>query len=179
MEAESVRPPAQQSPVAGRPDLHVETTCSTCGRPVKKVRDLRRPDVWVALDGRDPEGSWWSARDTVSGHWRVVRPMPGEEPPATAVRYREHSCTDVERVERDLAGVFAVAAALPVVADDPSMGWCAGNCGARTRAYGPNAEILCADCRGVLEVWRALPGPHRGSVPFGKLVDGVYQHRKT
>lgn len=174
--AEPTRPPASQ-PAAGRPDLHIETTCSKCSQTVKKVRNLRKPDAWVALDGKDPDGGWWAARDTASGHWRVMRPESGEDPPLSGVRYREHVCGGEEAAERHLSVVLGSAPVVPAPMSDPAVGWCAGNCGAMCRVYGPGAEILCGDCREVLEVWRRLPGPHRGSVPYGKLVDGVYQHR--
>lgn len=172
---ESSRPPASMS-AAGRPDLHIETTCKGCGATVTKVRDLRNPSEWVVLDGRDPDGGWWAAKDTVSGHWRVMRPLSGEDPPATNVRYREHACAVGERAERHLSVALGSVPVAPAVMSDPAVGWCAGSCGAMCRVYGPAAEILCEDCRGVLEAWRRLPGPHRGSIPYGKVVDGAYRH---
>lgn len=166
------------SPAGGAPakaDLHVVTTCEACGAKVTRVRNLRRPDEWVALDGKDLGGDWWAARDTVTRHWRVMRPERGEDPPESGIRYRSHRCR-----EGAAAGVVATALNATVVSaasvpTNPYLGPCAGNCGATARVYGPNATILCPHCQEVLEKWRAKPGP-RGSIPYGRLVDGMYQH---
>lgn len=156
-------------------DLHIETTCEACGATVTRVRNLRQPDEWVTLDGKDPAGGWWAARDTTTGHWRVMRPEPGEDPPASGRRYRSHHCHEAEATE--IMETALPVTVMPAAPASPYHGPCAGNCGAMTRVYGPHAAILCPDCREVLEKWRASSGP-RGSIPYGRLVDGMYQHPK-
>lgn len=158
-------------------DLHIETTCQACGAKITKVRNLRRPAEWVELDGKDPAGDWWAVRDTVTRHWRVTQPERGEDPPESGIRYRRHRCREAAATAVMAAALTArVVAESSATANNPYLGPCAGSCGAMTRAYGPGAQLLCDDCREVLERWRAKRGPHRGSIPYGKLIDGVYHH---
>lgn len=86
---------AAGSTAGGRPTLFVVTTCGACREQVAQVRDRAGQPVLLALgpDGkalRDPAGPWWAAK--VGEQWRVVQPMPGEDPPAGGWRYAEHGC---------------------------------------------------------------------------------------
>lgn len=177
--AELAGPPVSP-PAAGRADLHVAATCRDCGQPVTRVR-TRVPGEWVTLDGKDPAGAWWAVK--IAGQWRMMRPEPGEDPPAAGVRYREHGCQEAaERAAEAVTAVLeAVRAPIAMLTGSmhSSMGPCGGGCGAATRRHGLYAEPLCRDCSAVLEAWRESPGPYRGPVLYGKVVDGSYQHRST
>lgn len=153
-------------------DDYVKADCGDCGQPIVKVRDRATGD-WTVLQGRDDKGAWYAVK--VRGNWRVTLYEVGEEPPENARRYRGHDCP----VMAEAAALVQLAmASVPVkvrdVVSSTTVGPCAGHCGALTVRYGPGAEILCPDCVHVVEVWRKTPGPHRGSIRYGRWADGQY-----
>lgn len=95
----------------GRPTLFIVATCGTCREQVAQVRDREGQPVLLALgaDGkalRDPDGPWWAAK--FGGQWRVVRPAPGEDPPAGGWRYAEHGCGGAVQLLTDRLGAEPV-----------------------------------------------------------------------
>lgn len=133
---------------------------------------------WVVLDqGRVDDGNWWAVK--IRGEWRVTKPLPGEDPPASGARYREHDCTEFADAAEVVAKVMpAGPVSVREVTGSTTLGPCAGLCGAVVVRFGPGASPLCGDCSDVLERWRTSRPP-RGTVRFGRLVDGVYRQANT
>lgn len=174
-----------------RPPLAVVSTCR-CGTPVVGVpartgaRILVDQDPGTGQARRDPDGDWWAVK--VGGQWLVTTVLPGEDPPASGVRYRQHRCAggdpaggeqsaaaESDRAERLLRATFPAAGGEVGVAHrQGDAGPCAGGCGRAVRGrYGTASGTMCDGCARVLEGWRAEPPGRRGPLVFPTVADGL------